>query len=64
MVASRYVERISWLKQLMGHVDYDTRESASRLLGMTCSVASTDVVSTLVGDFILSIRGTVRLVCS
>ncbi|CAA6669169.1 unnamed protein product [Spirodela intermedia] len=60
LVASRYAERISWLKQLVGHVDYETRESASRLLGITCSIVPTDVVSNLVGDFLLSVRGSVR----
>ncbi|CAA7406117.1 unnamed protein product [Spirodela intermedia] len=60
LVASRYAERISWLKQLVGHVDHETRESASRLLGITCSIVPIDVVSNLVGDFLLSVRGSVR----
>lgn len=37
MVASRYSQKISWLKQLLSHVDLDTRESAARLLGIASS---------------------------
>ncbi|KAK8955794.1 hypothetical protein KSP40_PGU002294 [Platanthera guangdongensis] len=50
LVASRYTERLPWLQPLLGHVDLDTRESASKLLGITCSVISTEEASALITD--------------
>uniref|UniRef100_A0A1D1XKS2 Proteasome-associated protein ECM29 n=1 Tax=Anthurium amnicola TaxID=1678845 RepID=A0A1D1XKS2_9ARAE len=60
LLASHYGKRISWLKQLLGHIDADTRESASRLLGIACSAISTDVMSTLIGELLSSIDSTMR----
>ncbi|XP_078435505.1 ARM repeat superfamily protein isoform X2 [Wolffia australiana] len=60
LVAARYAKRIYWLKPLLGHVDYATRESAARLLGLTCSVLSTDVISSLIGELLASISSTTR----
>lgn len=57
LVASRYVERISWLKLLLGHVDSDTRESASRLIGIACSALTTSAASSLVAELASSISG-------
>lgn len=37
MIASHYAQRISWLKQLLSHVDLDTREAVARLLGIASS---------------------------
>lgn len=56
-VASRYADRISWLKPLLGHVDSDTRESASRLLGMACSAISTSAASALISELASSTTG-------
>lgn len=36
----RYVNRLHWLRTLLGHVDLDAREAASRLLGITSSALS------------------------
>lgn len=36
IIASRYATKISWIKRLLGHMDYNTRESAARLLGIAC----------------------------
>ncbi|KAJ4724481.1 Proteasome-associated ECM29 [Melia azedarach] len=37
VIASHYAQRISWLKQLLSHVDLDTREAVARLLGIASS---------------------------
>jgi len=50
MIASRYVERLPWLKQFLGHIDSDTRESISRLLGITCSALSISSASVLIQE--------------
>ncbi|XP_077218029.1 ARM repeat superfamily protein isoform X2 [Tasmannia lanceolata] len=61
LIASRYAGRISWLKNLLGHVDSDTRESASRLLGMASSALSSSAASSLICDLVSSISGTHKL---
>ncbi|CAN4119744.1 unnamed protein product [Withania somnifera] len=39
VIASRYVDKFSWMKQFLGHIDFDTRESMSRLVGIaSCSL--------------------------
>lgn len=52
LVALRYSLRLSWLKALLSHIDSDTREAASRLIGLSCSslscVAASDLISELV----------------
>jgi proteasome component ECM29 len=61
MIASRYAEKISWLKQFLGHVDLDTRESVARLLGIaSCSLPISDVAQ-LISELISSISGTQKL---
>jgi proteasome component ECM29 len=50
MIASRYAERLPWLKQFLGHIDSDTRESISRLLGITCSALSISSASVLIQE--------------
>ncbi|KAJ0985238.1 hypothetical protein J5N97_003594 [Dioscorea zingiberensis] len=60
-VASRYAEQMSWLKLLLGHIDSDTRVSASRLLGMASSATSISQVSSLLSEFTSLISGTKML---
>ncbi|KAI9114257.1 hypothetical protein K1719_014907 [Acacia pycnantha] len=51
MIASHYAQKVSWIKQLLSHVDSDTRESFARLLGIVSSalplLESSDVISEL-----------------
>ncbi|OVA18531.1 Proteasome stabiliser ECM29 [Macleaya cordata] len=61
MIASRYAERLSWLKQLLGHVDSDTRESVARLLGIACSSLPTSATSALISELVSSIGGSKNL---
>ncbi|KAJ6794863.1 proteasome-associated protein ECM29-like protein isoform X3 [Iris pallida] len=58
LLASRYEERITWLKVLLSHINSETRESAARLLGMTCSAISMSAASTLISDLTTSFCGT------
>ncbi|XP_057441454.1 uncharacterized protein LOC130733331 isoform X2 [Lotus japonicus] len=55
VVASHYALKVSWLKQLLSHVDWDTRESIARLLGIVSSAlpipALSDVISDLTSFF-------------
>lgn len=52
MIASHYSQRVSWLKQLLSHMDWDTREAVARLLGIAStplpSATSTALISELV----------------
>uniref|UniRef100_A0A5B7B1H9 Proteasome-associated protein ECM29 n=1 Tax=Davidia involucrata TaxID=16924 RepID=A0A5B7B1H9_DAVIN len=54
MLASRYAVKISWLKQLLDHVDFNTRESVARLLGIASHAlpisASSDLISKLLSS--------------
>ncbi|XP_050238689.1 uncharacterized protein LOC126688135 isoform X2 [Mercurialis annua] len=61
MTASHYVTRISWLKQLLNHVDLDTRESSARLLGIACSALPGPASSNLIRELLSSISGTNKL---
>lgn len=61
MVASRYAVRISWIKQLLGHVDFDTRESIARLLGITSCALPISASSDLISELISSIDGSLKL---
>ncbi|XP_052136684.1 uncharacterized protein LOC127755086 [Oryza glaberrima] len=55
LVSSRYVNRLLWLRTLLGHVDADAREASSRLLGITSSALSStaalDLLSELTSTF-------------
>ncbi|EEE51616.1 hypothetical protein OsJ_32889 [Oryza sativa Japonica Group] len=55
LVSSRYVNRLLWLRTLLGHVDADAREATSRLLGITSSALSStaalDLLSELTSTF-------------
>ncbi|KAF9665771.1 hypothetical protein SADUNF_Sadunf16G0158400 [Salix dunnii] len=61
MIASHYVPKISWLKQLMSHVDLDTRESAARLLGIACSAIPPAKSSDLISELLSAISKTNNL---
>ncbi|OMP08278.1 Armadillo-like helical [Corchorus olitorius] len=58
MVASHFASRISWLKQLLNHVDMDTRESVARLLGVASSCLPVDASSGLICELVASLGGT------
>ncbi|KAG6414017.1 hypothetical protein SASPL_126733 [Salvia splendens] len=61
MIASRYAEKVSWLKQYLSHLDYDTRESMARLLGMTSSSLPISAATELISELTSSISGTQKL---
>jgi proteasome component ECM29 len=50
-VSSRYADRIRWLRALLGHVDSDAREAASRLLGIASSALASSATLTLLSEF-------------
>ncbi|KAL2973237.1 hypothetical protein AAZX31_14G035700 [Glycine max] len=52
VVASHFALKVSWLKQLLSHVDWDTRESIARILGIVSSALPIpDVMSELTSLF-------------
>ncbi|KAL0389274.1 UNVERIFIED_CONTAM: Proteasome adapter and scaffold protein ECM29 [Sesamum calycinum] len=61
MLASRYAEKVLWLKQYLSHLDYDTRECMARLLGIASSALPVASSSELIGEVISSIGGTQNL---
>ncbi|KAK0586589.1 hypothetical protein LWI29_009245 [Acer saccharum] len=61
MIASHYALKVSWLKQLLNHVDLDTRESVARLLGMASSALSSTTSSALIDELVSAISGTHKL---
>ncbi|GAB2277082.1 hypothetical protein Dimus_011791 [Dionaea muscipula] len=61
MVASHYASKISWLRQLLGHVDLDTRESVARLLGITSSALPVSTSSSIISELSSSFTGTSKL---
>ncbi|PSR90112.1 Proteasome-associated protein [Actinidia chinensis var. chinensis] len=61
MIASRYAVRVSWLKQLLGHMDFDTRESAARLLGIASGALPISALPDLVNELISSVAGAQKL---
>lgn len=52
VIASRYAVKISWLKQLLGNIDVDTRESAACLLGIASSAVPTSDSHTVISELI------------
>ena len=64
MLASRYASKIGWLKKLLGHVDYDTRESAARLLGIASSACPVAVSSSLISELTTVITGSQKIRCA
>ncbi|KAL8545025.1 hypothetical protein ACS0TY_005289 [Phlomoides rotata] len=61
MIASRYAQKVLWLKQYLGHLDYDTRESMARLLGIASSALPIAASTELITEVISSIAGTQKL---
>ncbi|KAJ8751379.1 hypothetical protein K2173_016576 [Erythroxylum novogranatense] len=61
MTASLYASKISWVKQLLSDIDLDTRESAARLLGITCSALPTAASSDFINELLLLINRTSNL---
>lgn len=61
MIASRYATKISWLKQLLGHMDIDTRESIARLLGIASGALSISALPDLIGELISPVAGSQKL---
>ncbi|KAI3523966.1 hypothetical protein L1887_02516 [Cichorium endivia] len=57
MLAARYAVRVPWLKQLLAHVDLDTRECAARLLGIASCALPIPAASDLINELISSIKG-------
>ncbi|CAN6357538.1 unnamed protein product [Urochloa humidicola] len=51
LVSLRYANRIQWLRALLGHVDSDAREAASRLLGIASSALPSSAALTLLSEF-------------
>ncbi|CAL4995694.1 unnamed protein product [Urochloa decumbens] len=51
LVSLRYADRIQWLRALLGHVDSDAREAASRLLGIASSALPSSAALTLLSEF-------------
>lgn len=60
MLASRYAVRVPWIKQLLAHVDLDTRECAARLLGIASCGLPMSAASDLINELISSIKGSVK----
>lgn len=60
MIASRYAQKVLWLKKYLGHLDYDTRESMARLLGIASSALTITASTELITE-VSSIGGTQKL---
>ncbi|GER40722.1 ARM repeat superfamily protein [Striga asiatica] len=61
MIASRYAQKVLWIKQYLTHLDSDTREAMSRLLGIASSALPISSSSELIGEIISSISGMTKL---
>ena len=61
MIASHYAQKMSWIKQLLSHVDLDTRESAARLLGIASSTLPIAASSAIISELIASVSGPQKL---
>ncbi|XP_044479857.1 proteasome adapter and scaffold protein ECM29-like [Mangifera indica] len=61
IIASHYAPRISWLKQLLSHMDLDTRQSVARLLGIASSALPSSESVGLIGELVSLINGTDNL---
>ncbi|XP_030455687.1 uncharacterized protein LOC115676805 isoform X2 [Syzygium oleosum] len=55
VIIPHYANKLPWLKQLLSHVDIDTRETAARLLGMASSGLPTTAASALISELVFSI---------
>lgn len=61
IIESRYATKVSWLKQLLGHTDIDTRESVARLLGIASGALSLSALPDLISELISPIAGSQKL---
>lgn len=61
MIASRYSEKVLWLRQFLGHLDFSTRESVARLLGIASAMLPIPALSQLTDELVSSISGTQKL---
>ncbi|KAH7837827.1 hypothetical protein Vadar_018494 [Vaccinium darrowii] len=61
IIESRYATKVSWLKQLLGHTDIDTRESIARLLGIASGALSLSALPDLISELISPIAGSQKL---
>ncbi|CAA3007764.1 proteasome-associated ECM29 homolog isoform X1 [Olea europaea subsp. europaea] len=61
MIASRYSEKVLWLRQFLGHLDFSTRESVARLLGIASTMLPIPALSQLTDELVSSISGTQKL---
>ncbi|XP_065879858.1 uncharacterized protein [Euphorbia lathyris] len=61
VIASHFAPRVSWLKQLLSHVDFNTRESSARIIGIACSDLPISASSTLISELLSSISGSNNL---
>ncbi|EPS65152.1 hypothetical protein M569_09623, partial [Genlisea aurea] len=57
MVASRYAEKVTWLRQYLSHFDVDTRESIARLLGIASMELPFSSSYELIAELASSISG-------
>lgn len=55
MVASHYTHKVSWIKQLLSHVDWEARESIARLLGIVSSALPMPASSVVISELTSSI---------
>ncbi|CAL5425499.1 unnamed protein product [Camellia sinensis] len=61
MIASRYAMKISWLKQFLGHMDFDTREAIARLLGIASHALPVSALPDLISELISSVSAVHKL---
>lgn len=61
MIIPHYANKLPWLKQLLSHVDIDTRETAARLLGMASSGLPTTAASALISELVFSVSDTRKI---
>ncbi|XP_071911777.1 uncharacterized protein [Coffea arabica] len=60
VISSRYVNKVLWLKQLLGHLDFGTRESIAQLLGVASSALPVSASSDLISELISSVGGMLK----
>lgn len=63
VISKHYALKISWIKNFLSHVDFDTRESAARLLGIASSALTTSASSVVLEELLTSINGIHNLRC-
>lgn len=56
-MSSRLATKIPFLKQLLSHVDFNTRESTARLLGIAVSALSVSEISAIQLELLTSVCG-------